>query len=279
MMPRAARVVFEGVVHHITQRGNYRQNIFEDSADRKKYIEFVSEYSRKYQMKIYAYCLMTNHVHFLAAPLRRDSLAMTFKYANMRYSSYFNKKNRRSGHLWQGRFYSCPLHHDHALEALRYVERNPVRAKMVRLPWEYEWSSAREHVGFIAEEGISSEGEENESEHRTPESLNDQSITQSSSIHEAEKVSDEDTSITRTSASSSRIIELSPLQELDLNWSPEGWREFLGFPDEDDFLKKIRSNTFSGRPLFGDNDTSELKQEVGLPIKRRQRGRPRKEKP
>ena len=278
-MPRSARVVFEGVVHHITQRGNYRQNIFEDSADRKKYIEFVSEYSRKYQMKIYAYCLMTNHVHFLAAPLRRDSLAMTFKYANMRYSSYFNKKNRRSGHLWQGRFYSCPLHHDHALEALRYVERNPVRAKMVRLPWEYEWSSAREHVGFIAEEGISSEGEENESEHRTPESLNDQSITQSSSIHEAEKVSDEDTSITRTSASSSRIIELSPLQELDLNWSPEGWREFLGFPDEDDFLKKIRSNTFSGRPLFGDNDTSELKQEVGLPIKRRQRGRPRKEKP
>lgn len=94
MMPRAARVVFEGVVHHITQRGNYRQNIFEDSADRKKYIEFVSEYSRKYQMKIYAYCLMTNHVHFLAAPLRRDSLAMTFKYSNMRYSSYFNTKNR-----------------------------------------------------------------------------------------------------------------------------------------------------------------------------------------
>jgi len=116
MMPRAARVVFEGVVHHITQRGNYRQNVFEDSADRKKYIQFVGEYCTKYQMKIYAYCLMTNHVHFLAAPLRRDSLAMTFKYTNMRYSSYFNKKNRRSGHLWQGRFYSCPLHHDHALE-------------------------------------------------------------------------------------------------------------------------------------------------------------------
>ncbi|RAM58104.1 hypothetical protein DS66_08965, partial [Mesotoga sp. SC_3PWM13N19] len=73
-------VVFEGVVHHITQRGNYRQNIFEDSADRKKYIEFVSEYSTKYEMKIYAYCLMTNHVHFLAAPLRNDSLGMTFKF-------------------------------------------------------------------------------------------------------------------------------------------------------------------------------------------------------
>ena len=71
MMPRSARVVFEGVVHHITQRGNYRQNIFEDSADRKKYIEFVGEYSRKYQMKIYAYCLMTNHVHLAVSTLRR----------------------------------------------------------------------------------------------------------------------------------------------------------------------------------------------------------------
>ncbi len=278
-MPRSARVVFEGVVHHITQRGNYRQSIFEDSADRKKYIEFVGEYSRKYQMKIYAYCLMTNHVHFLAAPLRRDSLAMTFKYTNMRYSSYFNKKNRRSGHLWQGRYYSCPLHHDHALEALRYVERNPVRAKMVRLPWEYEWSSAREHVGFIEEAGIPSEGEGNESEHRSQERAISRVITQSHSISEVEKVSEEDTLTSRTSASSSRIIELSPLQELDVNWTPEGWREFLGFPDEDDFLKRIRSNTFSGRPLFGDNDSSGLKQELGLSLTRRQRGRPRKGKP
>jgi len=107
MMPRAARVVFEGVVHHITQRGNYRQNIFEDSADRKKYIEFVSEYSRKYQMKIYAFCLMSNHVHFIAAPLRRDSLAMTFKYANMRYSSYFNK--RTGDQVISGREGSIPV--------------------------------------------------------------------------------------------------------------------------------------------------------------------------
>jgi len=278
MMPRSARVVFEGVVHHITQRGNYRQNIFEDSADRKKYIEFVGEYSRKYQMKIYAYCLMTNHVHFLAAPLRRDSLAMTFKYTNMRYSSYFNKKNRRSGHLWQGRFYSCPLHNDHALEALRYVERNPVRAKMVQFPWEYEWSSAREHVEFIEETGISIEGEGNESEHRSQEHVGSRSI-QCSSSYEAEKVSEGDTSLNRTSGSSFRTIKLSSLKDLDLNWSPEGWREFLGFPDEDDFLKRVRSNTFSGRPLFGDNNTSELKEELGLSITTRQRGRPRKGKP
>jgi putative transposase len=277
MMPRSARVVFEGVVHHITQRGNYRQNIFEDSADRKKYIEFVSEYSRKYQMKIYAYCLMTNHVHFLAAPLRRDSLAMTFKYANMRYSSYFNKKNRRSGHLWQGRFYSCPLHHDHALEALRYVERNPVRAKMVRFPWEYEWSSAREHVGFIEEAGIRSEDEGNESEHRTPGLVSDRSITQSSSFHGAGKVSEKDTLTSQTLTSSSRIIKLSPLQELDLNWNPEGWREFLGFPDEEDFLIRIRGNTFSGKPLFAQELVADLEKELGVPLGSKPRGRPKKE--
>ncbi len=246
MMPRSARVVFEGVVHHITQRGNYRQNIFEDSADRKKYIEFVSEYSGKYHMKIYAYCLMTNHVHFLAAPLRRDSLAMTFKYANMRYSNYFNKKNRRSGHLWQGRFYSCPLHHDHALEALRYVERNPVRAKMVQFPWEYEWSSAREHVGFIGEIETSTKSEGND--------LSSQA-----------------------SATTYRSITLSPLQELDLNWSPEGWREFLGFPDEDDFLSRIRGNTFSGKPLFAEELVADLEKELGVPFSSKPRGRPKKE--
>jgi len=277
MMPRAARVVFEGVVHHITQRGNYRQNIFEDSADRKNYIEFVSEYSRKYQIKIYAYCLMTNHVHFLAAPLRRDSLAMTFKYANMRYSSYFNKKNRRSGHLWQGRFYSCPLHHDHALEALRYVERNPVRAKMVRLPWEYEWSSAREHVGFIAEEGIPSEGESTEPECRSQEPAISRVITQSHSISEVEKVSEGDTFTSQTLTSSSRTIKLSPLQELDVNWSPEGWREFLGFPDEDGFLKRIRNNTFSGRPMFAEELVADLEKELGVPLGSKPRGRPKKE--
>ena len=276
-MPRAARVVFEGVVHHITQRGNYRQKIFEDSADRKKYIEFVSEYSRKYQMKIYAYCLMTNHVHFLAAPLRRDSLAMTFKYANMRYSTYFNKKNRRSGHLWQGRFYSCPLHHDHALEALRYVERNPVRAKMVQFPWEYEWSSAREHVGFIEEPGIPSEDEGNESGQRSQESAISRVITQSHSISEVEKVSEGDTLTSQTSTSSFRTIKLSSLEELDVNWTPEGWREFLGFFDELDFLKSIRSNTFSGKPLFAEELVADLEKELGVPLGSKPRGRPKKE--
>ena len=278
-MPRSARVVFEGVVHHITQRGNYRQNIFEDSADRKKYIEFVSEYSRKYQMKIYAYCLMTNHVHFLAAPLRSNSLAMTFKYTNMRYSSYFNKKNRRAGHLWQARFYSCPLHHDHTLEALKYVERNPVRAKMVQFPWEYEWSSAREHVGMSVMVDVTDESDSSSRDTGSKSVDIGEEAVRPRSIMANEKVSEGNAISSKVSVASCKNIQLSSLKDLDLNWYPEGWREFLGFPDEDDFLSRIRGNTFSGKPLFAEEHVADLEKELGVSLIRRPRGRPRKEKP
>ena len=276
-MPRRARVVFEGVVHHITQRGNYRQNVFEDDSDKRKYVEFIREYSEKYGMKIYAYCLMSNHVHFIASPVKEDSLAMTFKYVNMRYSSYFNKNNRRSGHLWQGRFYSCPLQFEHALEALRYVERNPVRAKMVELPWEYEWSSAREHVGFNAEIDTSTKSEGNKSGDRRQEPVSPRFIPQASSISGAEKVSDGNDLSSQASVTSYRSIPLCSLKDLDLNWNVEGWREFLGFPDEDDFLIRIRGNTFSGKPLFAEELVADLEKELGVPLSRKPRGRPRKE--
>jgi len=276
-MPRRARVVFEGVVHHITQRGNYRQSVFEDDSDKRKYVEFIREYSEKYGMKIYAYCLMSNHVHFIAAPVKEDSLAMTFKYSNMRYSSYFNKKNKRSGHLWQGRFYSCPLQFEHALEALRYVERNPVRARMVELPWEYEWSSAREHVGFNAEIDTSTKDEGNKSVDRRQEPVSPRFITQGSSISGAEKVSDGNDLSSQASVTSYRSIPLCSLKDLDLNWNVEGWREFLGFPDEEDFLIRIRGNTFSGKPLFAQELVADLEKELGVPLGRKPRGRPRKE--
>jgi len=276
-MPRRARVVFEGVGHHITQRGNYRQNVFEDDSDKRKYVEFIREYSEKYGMKIYAYCLMSNHVHFIAAPVKEDSLAMTFKYANMRYSSYFNRKNKRSGHLWQGRFYSCPLHFEHALEALRYVERNPVRAKMVELPWEYEWSSAREHVGFNVEIDTSTKSEGNKSGDRRQEPVSPRFIPQASSISGVEKGSEGNDLSSNASVASYRSIPLCSLKDLDLNWNVEGWREFLGFHDEDDFLSRIRGNTFSGKPLFAEELVADLEKELGVSLSRKPRGRPRKE--
>ena len=94
------------------------------------------------------YCLMNNHVHFIAIPKKEDSLAMAFRTAHTRYSQYFNKKMSVYGHLWQGRFYSCVLDEKHLLAATRYIERNPVRIKVVKKPTDYIWSSARSHTGI-----------------------------------------------------------------------------------------------------------------------------------
>jgi len=92
-----------------------------------------------------------------------------------------------------------------------------------------------------------------------------------------EKVSEGDTLASQTLTSSSRTIKLSPLQELDVNWTPEGWREFLGFPDEDDFLNRIRGNTFSGKPLFAEELVADLEKELGVLLGSKPRGRPKKE--
>lgn len=145
-MPRIARIVAAGFPHHITQRGNYRQDIFRDDSDRKQYLAYISEYSRKYNLIILAYCLMNNHIHFIVIPKDADSLARTFSIVHTRYSQYFNKKMNVFGHLWQGRFYSCVLDDKRLVAAARYVERNPVRVKVAKEPMEYEWSSARAHI-------------------------------------------------------------------------------------------------------------------------------------
>lgn len=140
--------------HHITQRGNYQQKIFADNSDRNIYLSFVLQASEKYNLTILAYCLMDNHVHFIAIPHEEYSMAKTFNTAHMRYSQYYNKKQSVRGHLWQGRFYSCVLDNTHLLVAVRYVERNPVRANKVTNPWDWQYSSAKAHIGskdkFIA---------------------------------------------------------------------------------------------------------------------------------
>ena len=146
-MARIARVVAVDYPHHLTQRGNNRQAIFNDDEDRRKYLSFIDNYSRKYKLTILAYCLMPNHVHFIGVPEKLESLAKTFNFAHMRYAQCFNKKTRSCGHLWQGRFYSCILDEGHLLMAARYIECNPIRAAMVKKAWEWKWSSAGYHIG------------------------------------------------------------------------------------------------------------------------------------
>ncbi|MCR4292749.1 MAG: transposase, partial [Candidatus Kuenenia sp.] len=145
-MPRIARIIVPKLPYHVTQRGNFGQNIFEDDADRNVYLEWLQGYGQRYGTKFWAYCLMTNHVHYIAIPEDQKSLALTFNQTHMRYSQYTNKKHNRRGHLWQGRFYSCVLDDEHLYSAVRYVERNPVRANMVQKSETYKWSSAPAHV-------------------------------------------------------------------------------------------------------------------------------------
>jgi len=153
-MPRNARLVIPGVAHHITQRGNNKQDVFFVDDDNEKFLELLGEQSRKFGVAIAGFCLMTNHIHIIATPTQNDSLAKTMGRVNLLYSQYISYMHGRTGHLWQNRFYSCPLDADHFFTALSYVEQNPVRAKMVRYPWTYRWSSAAVHMGQEDEFGL-----------------------------------------------------------------------------------------------------------------------------
>ena len=141
-MPRIARVVLPDVPYHITQRGNYRQDVFEDEEDKRFYMELFTYYSKEHGLKLYAWCLMDNHVHFVVESSSATTLAKVFNTVHMRYSQYFNKKKGVRGHLWQGRFFSCPLDKCHLYEAIRYVELNPIRAGISSHLKDYIWCSA-----------------------------------------------------------------------------------------------------------------------------------------
>lgn len=145
-MPRNARVVAPGIPYHITQRGTNRERVFFRIADRKLYLQLIRENLAEAGVRILAYCLMTNHVHFIAVPEREDSLAILFGRAHGRYSQALNIRRGRCGHLWQARFHSCPLSPAHLEVGLRYVEANPCRARMVERPEQYRWSSAAAHL-------------------------------------------------------------------------------------------------------------------------------------
>jgi len=147
-MPRIARIVAAGYPHHISQRGNYQQKIFTFDTDRIKYLSLLKEESSRYHLIILAYCLMSNHVHFMVVPQSEDSLGKVFKYTNMKYSQYYNNQMKVSGHLFQGRFFSCILNEQHLIACARYIERNPVRANLVKESYLWPYSSAKIHCGI-----------------------------------------------------------------------------------------------------------------------------------
>jgi len=145
-MPRTGRIVVSDVPHHITQRGNNHQEVFFVDDDRCVYLEFLKKQADRFGLEVQGYCLMTNHIHLIATPHSEVSLSKAIGVTHLLYTQYINRMHGRSGHLWQNRFYSCPLDQNHFFKTLRYIECNPVRAKLVRFAWDYPWSTATAHI-------------------------------------------------------------------------------------------------------------------------------------
>jgi putative transposase len=141
-----ARAVVPRVPHHVTQRGVRRLDTFFGEDDYEMYLSLMREWCMSSGMEIWAYCLMPNHVHLIAVPESGESLARGIGEAHRRYTRYINFRKGWKGYLWQGRFASFPMDEDYLLAAVRYVELNPVRAKLTARPEDYRWSSARAHL-------------------------------------------------------------------------------------------------------------------------------------
>ena len=146
LMARFARVVLTDLPCHVTHRGNRRDDVFFAPEDRDQYRRWLREYADRYGLEIWAYCLMTNHVHLVATPRRQDALAQAIGRAHMRHARRVNRQQGWSGHLWANRFYSTALDEAHLWTAAKYVELNPVRARLVERAEHYPWSSAKAHA-------------------------------------------------------------------------------------------------------------------------------------
>jgi len=155
-MGRIARVVIPGSPHHVIQRGNRSQVVFFREDDKRQYLNLLNYHCKMEEIEIWCYCVMDNHVHLVAVPLKKESLSKAIGETNKKYSWLINIRNNWKGHLWQCRFSSYPMDEKYVYQVVKYVERNPVRAGIVKKAEDYEYSSARAHV-FHMEDKILTE--------------------------------------------------------------------------------------------------------------------------
>ena len=153
-MARLARVVLPGVWHHVTQRGNRRQTVFHGDGDRALYLELLGRQCLGAAVRITGYCLMGNHVHLILAPETGTGLARVLGRTHTDYARWLNVRRGETGHVWQNRYYSCPLDEAHQWAALRYVELNPVRAGLAADAAQWPWSSAGAHLTGVDGSGL-----------------------------------------------------------------------------------------------------------------------------
>ncbi len=141
-MPRKPRFNLPGIPQHVIQRGNNREACFASTRDYHQYLDDLSESAEKFDCRLHAYVLMSNHVHLLVTPMSDNGVSKMMQAIGRRYVYYFNKTHDRSGTLWEGRYRSSLIDSDqYLLTCMRYIEMNPVRARLVEYPGLYAWSS------------------------------------------------------------------------------------------------------------------------------------------
>ena len=146
-MPRGARILLNNVCYHIINRGNQKQKIFLEKSDFERYLQILKHYKRKYGFKLFGYCLMPNHIHIILEPKQPDELAKLMQGLTQTYTTWFNAKYKKVGHLWQGRFKNMVIQKDnYFIDCVCYVEANPVRLGLVSSPADYLWSSYKDRV-------------------------------------------------------------------------------------------------------------------------------------
>jgi len=144
-MSTVPRILLDYALYHIITRGNQRQRIFMCEEDYGKYLAILRKSKRKYKIRLYAYCLMPNHVHLLIEPESARMISKFMHWLSLGYTTYFNSKYGKVGHLWQGRFKGKPvLKGDYLIQCASYIEGNPLRADMVTDMTDYKWSSYKE---------------------------------------------------------------------------------------------------------------------------------------
>ena len=145
-MARKPRIEYEGAFYHVITRGNQKQKIFKDSLDYRKFLDILTSYKQRYHFRLYAYVLMSNHVHLLIET-QDVPLSKILQGLNQCYTMYYNRRYKTAGHLFQGRYKAICCDRDRYLLALlKYIHHNPVRAKIVKTLGQYPWSSYQAYV-------------------------------------------------------------------------------------------------------------------------------------
>ena len=146
-MARPLRVEYPGAYYHVINRGNGGERIFKSDRDKEKFLEYLAKDNERFAINIHSYCIMTDHYH-LIVETPQPNLSLAVQWLNVSYATYYNKKHRRNGHLFQGRFKAILINADeYIIQLSRYIHLNPVRAKKVLKPGDYPWSSYLSFTG------------------------------------------------------------------------------------------------------------------------------------